>query len=121
MSRNQSTSLFSQSPPAIISRGFASLRRAHQRISTSPPSSDSLSTRSLDSTEQRRPFIRLVPQVGLSGRSFVFDVVERELEPGVVYKIGRCLENDESVDNFSFQSKVVSRNHAEIWTENEKV
>jgi hypothetical protein len=67
------------------------------------------------------PHIRLVPNVGLSSRSFVFEVIDRDLEPGLVYKIGRFSDRNAMSDRLSFKSKVVSRNHAELWTEEGKV
>jgi pSer/pThr/pTyr-binding forkhead associated (FHA) protein len=140
--RSASTTSTSSSPPALLTRGFASLRRAHRRLSTSSPSSpiqqeitnttpeaslsDSSSIRDTRPTEQDsapvvRPRIRLVPNVGLSSRSFVFEVIDRELEPGVTYRIGRFSDRNALSDRLSFKSKVVSRSHAEIWTEQGKV
>jgi hypothetical protein len=131
-----------------LTRGFASLRRAHRRLSTSSPSSpvaqqetantgiseaslsDSSSIRDTttptrpteqDSAPVVRPRIRLVPNVGLSSRSFVFEVIDRELEPGVTYRIGRFSDRNALADRLSFKSKVVSRGHSEIWTEQGKV
>ena len=68
-----------------------------------------------------RPHIRLVPNVGLSSRSFVFEIIDKELDHGVMYRVGRFSDRNVQPDRFSFKSKVVSRNHAEIWTENGKV
>ncbi|KAI9475720.1 MAG: hypothetical protein EXX96DRAFT_540303 [Benjaminiella poitrasii] len=156
MPRNRSLSNTSASspPPALLTRGFASLRRAHRRLSNSSPSSPSASPdhstttiNALDvitndsttlprennnSTANRtvesdsnsnaiRPRLRFVPNVGLSSRSFVFDVIDRELEPNVIYRIGRFSDRNVLSDRLSFKSKVVSRNHAELWTEQGKV
>lgn len=158
MSRNRSHSTSSSSSPALISRGFASIRRAHRRLSTSTPTSPNLSTGDNSDTHTNettptvtpaplnipssaqpspaqpssadsesatntnvRPRIRLVPNVGLSNRSFVFEIVDRELEPGVHYRIGRFSDRNIVSERLSFKSKVVSRNHAELWTENGKV
>lgn len=148
MPRNRSSSTASATnppSPALISRGFASLRRAHRRLSTSSPSSPvqnieipattnntspSTTNNPLqvitnqevnDSNVNLKPKLRLVPNVGLSCRSFVFDVIERELEPSVVYRIGRFSDRNSLPDRLSFKSKVVSRNHAELWTERGKV
>ncbi|KAI8890791.1 SMAD/FHA domain-containing protein [Backusella circina FSU 941] len=152
MPRNRSASTSSVSPsqqqqsPALLSRGFASLRRAHRRLSTSSPASPgsppSLAVNTSETTSRTQPIavangdplarntsssntghphIRLVPNVGLSSRSFVFEVIDRDLEPGVVYKIGRFSDRNAMSDRLSFKSKVVSRNHAEIWTEEGKV
>ncbi|KAI8094254.1 hypothetical protein BDF21DRAFT_458673 [Thamnidium elegans] len=160
MPRNRSLSASSNSSPALLSRGFASLRRAHRRLSTSSPSSPILAagenthdnhtnestptttptttpapvvtttteenntstTSSADSELSTvRPRVRLVPNVGLSNRSFVFEIIDRELEPGVFYRIGRFSDRNVLSERLSFKSKVVSRNHAEIWTEHGKV
>lgn len=68
-----------------------------------------------------RPRMRLVPNVGISSRSFVFEIIDRELEPGVIYRIGRFSDRNALADRLSFKSKVVSRNHAELWSEQGKV
>ncbi|GAA5796664.1 hypothetical protein HPULCUR_002038 [Helicostylum pulchrum] len=161
MPRNRSLSASSNSSPALLSRGFVSLRRAHRRLSTSSPSSPILSAGEnthdnhtsestpnttpsatpapvvITTTEENntstgpsadsevstvvRPRVRLVPNVGLSNRSFVFEIIDRELEPGVFYRIGRFSDRNVLSERLSFKSKVVSRNHAEIWTEHGKV
>lgn len=149
----QSSSL--PSSPAILARGFRSLRRAHRRRTSSVPSSPvpeshshspnpeassarhltltqsvpistSASTTSNSSSQQLSPasshpppHIRLVPNVGLSNRCFVFDVIERDLEPGVVLRIGRYSDRSSMPNRLSFKSKVVSRSHAEIWVQPE--
>lgn len=152
MPRNRSlstTSATNPPSPALISRGFASLRRAHRRLSTSSPSSPVQTTENTtattttasptttnnnnnplqvitnddttDSSVNLKPKLRLVPNVGLSCRSFVFDIIERELEPNTIYRIGRFSDRNSLADRLSFKSKVVSRNHAELWTERGKV
>ncbi|GAN02779.1 SMAD/FHA domain-containing protein [Mucor ambiguus] len=68
-----------------------------------------------------RPRMRLVPNVGISSRSFVFEIIDRELEPSVIYRIGRFSDRNAQTERLSFKSKVVSRNHAELWTEQGKV
>ncbi|EPB89565.1 hypothetical protein HMPREF1544_03649 [Mucor circinelloides 1006PhL] len=157
MPRNRSastTSATSPPPPALITRGFQSLRRAHRRLSNSSPSSPipsaSQENNASDSQQQQqatdmtaptrpsaesadsgnsnnsssnvvRPRMRLVPNVGISSRSFVFEIIDRELEPGVIYRIGRFSDRNALADRLSFKSKVVSRNHAELWSEQGKV
>ncbi|KAG0746277.1 hypothetical protein G6F57_005154 [Rhizopus arrhizus] len=130
MPRNRSLSASNtSSSPALISRGFASIRRAHRRLSTSspitPPLTNQESTydqpQESESHSVNKPRIRLVPNVGLSSRSFVFDIIDRELEPGVMYRIGRFSDRNSIEQRLSFKSKVVSRNHAELWTEQGKV
>jgi pSer/pThr/pTyr-binding forkhead associated (FHA) protein len=48
-------------------------------------------------------------------------VIDKELEPGILYRIGRFSDRNTIDQRLSFKSKVVSRNHAEIWSENGKV
>ncbi|KAI9495551.1 hypothetical protein BDB00DRAFT_237737 [Zychaea mexicana] len=61
------------------------------------------------------PHIRLVPNVGIGNRCFVFEIIDRTLEPGVILKIGRYSDRNVAPDRLSFKSKVVSRSHAELW------
>ncbi|KAI8374260.1 uncharacterized protein BYT42DRAFT_594446 [Radiomyces spectabilis] len=146
--RSLSINLPNPNSPTLLSRSFASLRR--RRGSSTYPSTpnandpttndpnvddpnaltnvptthttdsaaDVNSTTSVPEVSQR---IRLVPSVGLSSRTFVFDVVDRVLHPGSVLKIGRYSERNTLDNRLSFKSKVVSRNHAEMWIEGEKV
>ncbi|KAF1806697.1 SMAD/FHA domain-containing protein [Mucor lusitanicus] len=66
--------------------------------------------------EHKKVHIKLVPNVGMTNRCFVFDVVDRELESGgSVLKLGRYSDRTVVSDRLSFKSKVVSRYHAEIW------
>ncbi|RCI00902.1 hypothetical protein CU098_004684 [Rhizopus stolonifer] len=120
MSRNRSLSASSASnqPPPLLSRGFASLRRAHRRLSNATPQETTEPNHHDEDTV--RPHLRLVPNVGLSSRSFVFEIIDKELEPGVMYRIGRFSDRNVQSDRFSFKSKVVSRNHAELWSEQGK-
>lgn len=153
MPRNRSLSDSTNPAPPLISRGFASLRRAHRRLSNPSPSlpilapvgntatasalqvntneeiiarpseNNNTTNRPTGDSEDiiTNPRIRLVPNVGLSNRSFVFDIIDKELEPGLVYRIGRFSDRSVLSERLSFKSKVVSRNHAEIWTEQGKV
>ncbi|KAI9252410.1 hypothetical protein BDA99DRAFT_574929 [Phascolomyces articulosus] len=61
------------------------------------------------------PHIRLVPNVGIGNRCFVFDIIDRSLDPGAMLKIGRYSDRNVAPDRLSFKSKVVSRSHAELW------
>lgn len=66
--------------------------------------------------EPKKVHIKLVPNVGMTNRCFVFDVVDRELESGgPPLKLGRYSDRTVVSDRLSFKSKVVSRYHAEIW------
>lgn len=64
--------------------------------------------------------IRLVPNVG-THQSFVFDVMDRSLiAGGSSIKLGRYSDRAITPDRISFESKVVSRFHAEIWVGQDK-
>ncbi|KAI8144533.1 hypothetical protein BJV82DRAFT_607626 [Fennellomyces sp. T-0311] len=137
------------SSPALLTRGFRSLRRARRqsssvpsspmpaithstsRLNDSSPLENSAPLRQLESAPlsssssvsshhdhddtTHGPHIRLIPNVGIGNRCFVFDIIDRELQPGVVLKIGRYSDRNVAPDRLSFKSKVVSRSHAELW------
>ncbi|KAI7849429.1 hypothetical protein BDC45DRAFT_520751 [Circinella umbellata] len=65
------------------------------------------------------PHIRIVPHLD-SPRSLVFSVIERDVQENAILKIGRFTERFLSPNRITFRSKVVSRGHAEIWTEGGK-
>ncbi|KAI9475980.1 MAG: hypothetical protein EXX96DRAFT_540543 [Benjaminiella poitrasii] len=91
-----------------FSRRFSSLRRSiNGNISQPTPSV---------SVERKKIRIKLVPNVSINSRCFVFDVVDHELESGgSALKLGRYSDRTVVADRISFKSKVVSRYHAEIW------
>ncbi|CEP07900.1 hypothetical protein [Parasitella parasitica] len=99
-----------------LGRRFNSLRRpttASSTLSTTLPIA-------APAIEHKKVHIRLVPNVGMTNRCFVFDVVDRELEGGgSVLKLGRYSDRTVVSDRLSFKSKVVSRYHAEIWLSDE--
>lgn len=101
-----------------ISRRFTSLRRPTTTSNTQSPLINH--TTAHDDTEEsvtvQKVHIKLVPNVGMTNRCFVFDVVNRELElGGSGLKLGRYSDRTIVSDRLSFKSKVVSRYHAEIW------
>ncbi|KAI9489548.1 SMAD/FHA domain-containing protein, partial [Zychaea mexicana] len=66
--------------------------------------------------------VRLVPHVTYNSQCFVFDVIERSLQQGAVLKFGRYNNSwQHDLNRLSFKSKVVSRSHAELWSEDGKV
>ncbi|CAG8799290.1 1058_t:CDS:2, partial [Cetraspora pellucida] len=65
------------------------------------------------------PAIRIVPHID-GPRSLHFDIIEREVPEGVLIKIGRFTDKTQAPNRVTFKSKVVSRGHAEIWTESGK-
>ncbi|KAI9254450.1 hypothetical protein BDA99DRAFT_158014 [Phascolomyces articulosus] len=72
-----------------------------------------------DGTPPPPPHIRIVPHLD-SPRSLVFSVIERDVRQDTILKIGRFTERFLSPNRITFRSKVVSRGHAEIWTEGGK-
>ncbi|KAF9275657.1 hypothetical protein BGZ68_010628, partial [Mortierella alpina] len=65
------------------------------------------------------PHIRIVPHLD-APRSLHFDVVDKDVPEGFVLKIGRFTDKQALPNRVTFKSKVVSRGHAEIFTENGK-
>ncbi|KAL9556300.1 hypothetical protein MBANPS3_001919 [Mucor bainieri] len=118
-----SSASFSSSSHATseLGRRFNSLRRpttTSSALSTTPPITAPVAPTSTTATavEHKKVHIKLVPNVGMTNRCFVFDVVDRELESGgSVLKLGRYSDRTVVSDRLSFKSKVVSRYHAEIW------
>jgi len=69
--------------------------------------------------QDQPPAIRIVPHIE-GPRSLHFDIIEREVPEGVVIKIGRFTDKAHVPNRVTFKSKVVSRGHAEIWSEGGK-
>ncbi|KAI1312636.1 hypothetical protein EDD11_002908 [Mortierella claussenii] len=65
------------------------------------------------------PHIRIVPHLD-APRSLHFEVVDKDIPEGFVLKIGRFTDKQSLPNRVTFKSKVVSRGHAEIFTENGK-
>ncbi|KAG9063074.1 hypothetical protein KI688_004674 [Linnemannia hyalina] len=62
------------------------------------------------------PHIRIVPHLD-APRSLHFEVVDKDVPEGFVLKIGRFTDKQALPNRVTFKSKVVSRGHAEIYTE----
>lgn len=128
--RLRSLHLPSSNGGSELSRRFNSLRRPNNNtttststISTTPLPTPPTTSNNIDNTPLDLPqkvHIKLVPNVGMTSRCFVFDVVDRELEiGGPPLKLGRYSDRTVVSDRLSFKSKVVSRYHAEIWLSEE--
>ncbi|KAF9272562.1 hypothetical protein BGZ68_002301 [Mortierella alpina] len=65
------------------------------------------------------PHIRIVPHLD-APRSLHFDVVDKDVPEGFVLKIGRFTDKQALPNRVTFKSKVVSRGHAEIYTDRGK-
>lgn len=70
--------------------------------------------------QDQLPAIRIVPHIE-GPRSLHFEIIEREVPEGTVIKIGRFTDKANVPNRVTFKSKVVSRGHAEIWSEGGKV
>ncbi|KAJ1951564.1 hypothetical protein FBU59_000075 [Linderina macrospora] len=66
----------------------------------------------------RIPHIRIVPHIVDVRHCLYFDVMDRDVPENTVLKVGRFTEKvSQQMSRIAFKSKVVSRSHAEIWTE----
>ncbi|OLY84779.1 putative E3 ubiquitin-protein ligase dma1 [Smittium mucronatum] len=65
------------------------------------------------------PHIRIVPHIVDVRHCLYFDVIDRDVPESLVLKVGRFTEKfSHQLSRVAFKSKVVSRSHAEIWSEN---
>lgn len=67
------------------------------------------------------PHVRIVPSLEAPGQSLIFSVIEMDLENTCLVKIGRFTDRRNIPNRVTFRSKVVSRAHAEMWSEGRKV
>ncbi|KAJ2448811.1 hypothetical protein GGF42_004978 [Coemansia sp. RSA 2424] len=75
-------------------------------------------TDSSSEQQQRVPHIRIVPHIVDVRHCLYFDVMNRDVAEGSLLKVGRFTEKvSQQMSRIAFKSKVVSRSHAEIWTE----
>lgn len=105
--------------PIPIPRFSAAASMAASEGSAVAPMTTSTSS-PLRSTSAMTPHIRIVPHLE-STRSLVFGVIERDVPDNTLLKIGRFTDKIFLPNRITFKSKVVSRGHAEIWTEQGKV
>jgi hypothetical protein len=84
---------------------------------SAPPVSSSFSA----DPEDKPPHVRIVPSLEAPGQSLIFPVIEMDLENGNWVKIGRFTDRRNLPNRVTFRSKVVSRAHAEMWSEGRKV
>ncbi|KAF9581183.1 hypothetical protein BGW38_001899 [Lunasporangiospora selenospora] len=94
--------------PHLEAHGHAS---SHPNDTTTSPASASTSP---------VPHIRIVPHLD-APRSLHFEVVDKDVPEGFILKIGRFTDKQNLPNRITFKSKVVSRGHAEIYTEQGKV
>lgn len=61
--------------------------------------------------------VRIVPSLDTTNRCVVFNIIDRELTPGTIVRIGRFTDRGGDENRLTFKSKVVSRSHCEIWVD----
>ncbi|OMJ28638.1 putative E3 ubiquitin-protein ligase dma1 [Smittium culicis] len=77
------------------------------------------STPEIPVAQETAPHIRIVPHIVDVRHCLYFDVIDRDVPESLVLKVGRFTEKfSQQQTRVAFKSKVVSRSHAEIWTEN---
>ncbi|KAJ2500313.1 hypothetical protein GGH96_002810 [Coemansia sp. RSA 1972] len=77
------------------------------------PGSDS------ECSNQRVLHLRIVPHMVDVRKDLYFEVMDREVVENTRLKVGRFTEKvSQQMNRIAFKSKVVSRSHAEVWTEN---
>ncbi|KAF9146862.1 hypothetical protein BGX30_005072 [Mortierella sp. GBA39] len=110
MSSHNSSSAASHSQPASPTSPVAPT--STMTTPAAPSTSDATSS-------TPAPHIRIVPHLD-APRSLHFDVVDKDVPEGFVLKIGRFTDKQALPNRVTFKSKVVSRGHAEIFTEHGK-
>jgi hypothetical protein len=108
---------------SLLSRSFYS-SRLHPSTSTSTSApmntSDSFNITAVSTTEpcsSSKTRVRIVPSLDGSIRCVVFNIIDRELTPGTIIRIGRFTDRGEDENRLTFKSKVVSRSHCELWVD----
>ncbi|KAG0359258.1 hypothetical protein BG005_001102 [Podila minutissima] len=96
-------------PTSTSSQSIADNNNTNTNTATPASSSSSPSTPPV-------PHIRIVPHLD-APRSLHFEVVDKDVPDGFVLKIGRFTDKQTLPNRVTFKSKVVSRGHAEIYSE----
>ncbi|KAG2174482.1 hypothetical protein INT44_006745 [Umbelopsis vinacea] len=100
---------------SLLSRSFYSARL---QPSTPAPASDAItSTTSHEPCSSNKTRVRIVPSLDGSSRCVVFNIIDRELTPGTIIRIGRFTDRGSDENRLTFKSKVVSRSHCELWVD----
>ncbi|KAJ2725131.1 hypothetical protein GGI07_001501 [Coemansia sp. Benny D115] len=94
---------------------------AHPNINNaanSPNAAAPTGAAAAEGDERRIPHIRIVPHIVDVRHCLYFDVMNRDVPENTTLKVGRFTEKvSQQMSRIAFKSKVVSRSHAEIWTE----
>ncbi|KAI9313451.1 hypothetical protein BX666DRAFT_1976655 [Dichotomocladium elegans] len=99
------------------------LSRVNSETSSDHQNSSSSSSSSSNNIPHQ---VRMVPCLMATttpsrGSGVHFDVIEREVNPGIPLEVGRFTDNLFIPHRISFRSKVVSRKHAVLWVEHGKL
>ncbi|KAG2172863.1 hypothetical protein INT43_000213 [Umbelopsis isabellina] len=105
---------------SILSRSF--YLTGHRPTTSSTMASDLSSETSSaiannSGGQQIKTRVRIVPSLENNARCVVFNVIDRELSPGTVLRIGRFTDRGNDENRITFKSKVVSRSHCELWVD----
>ncbi|PVU86121.1 hypothetical protein BB559_006024 [Furculomyces boomerangus] len=93
--------------------------RSQTANANSEPASQTENETKKTSKNNKIPHIRIVPHIVDVRQCLYFDVIDREVPDGMLIKVGRFTDKvSNQQSRIAFKSKVVSRSHAEIWTEN---
>ncbi|KAF9933035.1 hypothetical protein FBU30_006711 [Linnemannia zychae] len=118
MSSHNSSSAANQ--PSLPSSPVApTFSAAQASTSTTTATAAASTSNNATSSTTTLPHIRIVPHLD-APRSLHFDVVDKDVPEGFVLKIGRFTDKQSLPNRVTFKSKVVSRGHAEIFTEQGK-
>ncbi|KAJ2962914.1 hypothetical protein NQZ79_g1985 [Umbelopsis isabellina] len=107
-----------QDMPSISTAALA--MGAEASPTSAPPVTNPYNAATTDE-DNKPPHVRIVPSLDSPGQSLIFSVIEMDLENGVVVKIGRFTDRRNIANRVTFRSKVVSRAHAEMWSEGRKI
>ncbi|KAI8584482.1 hypothetical protein K450DRAFT_276170 [Umbelopsis ramanniana AG] len=103
---------------SLLSRSFYS-SRPHTSTSTptSAPTADISNIVTNGPCTSNKTRVRIVPSLDGSSRCVVFNIIDRELTPGTMIRIGRFTDRGSDENRLTFKSKVVSRSHCELWVD----
>ncbi|OMJ21973.1 E3 ubiquitin-protein ligase DMA2 [Smittium culicis] len=82
------------------------------------PSDTHTSNSSSKKSSKQIPHIRIAPHIVDVRHCLYFDVIDRQVPENTIIKVGRFTDKvSNQQTRIAFKSKVVSRSHAEIWTQ----
>jgi hypothetical protein len=105
---------------SILSRSFyltSHRPTASSTMASDLPSEAASTTACNPGGQQIKARVRIVPSLENNARCVVFNIIDRELSPGTVLRIGRFTDRGNDENRITFKSKVVSRSHCELWVD----